>query len=142
MRHRRILTVASAALLGPATLLAAPPPAFAGLPILAQAQIDITFTATTFTVCASGHLVDGSGMDGTWLYEIDGARSDGSLIHNTLGASGESFGPACIQIPKNGTSNGAFTASVSFVTIGTNDFGATSVGEGSWNPNNANSIST
>jgi hypothetical protein len=138
MSHRRIHAAAAAVLLGTAPVLAAAPPAFAGLPVLAHASIGITFTSTSFSVCYDGRVDDGTGSAGTWLFDVEGARTDGSLIEETAITFADSIGPACYVIPRNGTAAGSFVATLSFATLGSAspnvvpDFVAVAGGVGEW----------
>jgi hypothetical protein len=135
-------------LLGTAGVVATAAPAAAGIPIAAHANVGITYTSTTFTVCAAGSVDDGTGTAGTWALEIDGARSNGTDIHQTYLTTGETLPLICFPIPKNGTANGAFVATLSFATLGTSspnivpDFSAIAGGEGDWNPNGSNTFGT
>lgn len=148
MNHCRIASAAAVASISAAAVIAAAPPAFAGLPVVANGNIGITYTSTTFTVCAAGSVDDGTGTAGTWELEIDGARTDGTDIHQTFITTGETFPLRCFDVPKNSSVAGAFVTTLSFATIGSSspnivpDFTAVAGGEGTWNPNNANSFST
>jgi hypothetical protein len=143
----RTVAALVAACLSAAGILATAPPAAAGLPVVSNAHVDITFTSTTFSVCASGNIDDGTGIDGLWLFTVDGARVDGTPIDMTNLSAGESFSQ-CYAVPKNGTANGAFVASLSFATVGSNspnivpDFSAVAAGVGTWNPSGATSVGT
>lgn len=148
MNPHRIASVLATVVAVTVGVLAVGPTAWAGLPVAAHGNVGITYTSTTFTVCAAGSVDDGTGTAGTWELEIDGARSDGTDIHQTYITSGETFPLRCFPVPKNSTANGAFVATLLFATVGTSspnivpDFTAVAGGDGTWNPNSSDSFGT
>jgi hypothetical protein len=139
MKRRRVVAAAVGALAPCVLLVASAQPAFAGLPVTAHASVGITYTATSFTVCYDGRVDDGTGSAGTWLLQIEGARSNGTQIEQTAIVFAESVGPACYGIPRNSPA-GAFTVTLSFATLGSSspntvpDFVALAGGDGEWDP--------
>lgn len=140
MNRRRTVAAAVAALTACLTVIGTAAPASAGAPVTAHASVGITYTSTSFSVCYDGRVDDGTGADGVWLLEIDGARSDASPIQTTTIFFGEAIGPACLSIPKNGAAAGAFVVTLSFATVGSSspnivpDFVAIAGGDGAWDP--------
>jgi hypothetical protein len=148
IRPRRVVTSAVAALpFTLATVVGAAPSAHAGVPVMAHGQVSITYTATAFSLCPSGSVDDGVNIVGQWVFEVVGARSDGTRFHDIYFGSGGSYSRPCYGIAKYGNGNGAFVTTLSFVGAGTNpetgvpDIVVVAGGEGSWEPNNAQTIS-
>jgi hypothetical protein len=147
VNHPRVVTTAVAACLSVAGILVAAPPAAAGLPVVANAHVAITFTSTTFSVCATGSVDDGTGADGAWLFTVDGARANATPIDMSNLSFSESFSQ-CYSVPKNGTTDGGFVATLSFATVGSNspnavpDFSAVAGGIGTWDPSGAATFGT
>ncbi len=137
---RTAARVLASLLAGAAVLLAAAPPAAAGLPVLAQVSIDILYTTSSpsFSVCVSGQVDDGTTILGEWVFEIDGARSDGTPIHHTISVSGPTYSRPCEPVAKNGTEYGAFEVSLSFVAAGTSDVTTFATGAALWSPSTGN----
>ncbi len=129
-------------------LVAASAPAAANLPVVVNTNIGISYTASAFSVCASGRVDDGANIVGEWVFEIDGSRSDGSVIHDTISVGGPTYAMPCYAVPRYIANSGAFVATLSFVGVGTNgltgvpDVVGVAGGEGSWNPTTANAFST
>jgi len=118
MNHRRITATATALFLSLATLVGVAAPAEAGTAVLADAHLDITFpNPTEFAVCATGAVEGGSILIGEWNFTIDGARSDTTRIQIRDSGSGPTFN-MCEYIDTFGTSQGSFTATLSFIGEG------------------------
>lgn len=143
--HRGTLRVAAVLSASIAATVAATAPAAANLPVVANTNIGITYTDSAFKVCASGNVDDGTNTIGQWVFEVDGARSDGSVIHATILGAGATYSEPCYVVPRYGTANGAFATTLTFVGAGTSivpDVVGVAGGEGSWNPTSANAFST
>lgn len=120
MKRRHTAAVAAAsAILASAIGVVAAPPASAGVPVTAHAAIGVTYpNGTTFRVCPNGLVDDGTSVVGEWLFDVEGARSDGSVIHVVQTGSGPSFAPGCIDIVTNATAAGTFVATLWYAGVG------------------------
>jgi hypothetical protein len=116
MNRRRTVQGVIALLLTFAALVGVAAPAEAGTPVLAHAHLDITWTTTTITVCADGLVADGNLVIGHWIFTIDGARSDGSLIQVSDGGTSSIFS-MCKDITAV-SGEGAALATLEFVSEG------------------------
>lgn len=138
--RRRTVAATVITLAASLTVIETAAPASAGAPVTAHASIGITYTSTSFSVCYDGRVDDGTGAAGTWLLQIEGARSNGTQIEQTAVTFAESIGPACYPIPRNAAPAGAFTVTLSFATLGSGspntvpDFFAVAGGDGEWDP--------
>lgn len=151
---RRMLAAVAILLLAVASLVGVAAPANAGTAALADALINITFpNSGEFAVCASGAVEGGTILIGEWNFTIDGARSDTTRIQIRDSGNGPTFN-VCEYVDTFGTSQGAFTATLSFVGEGASAADKSSipplaapevtglaVDEGDWTPQqNANLI--
>jgi hypothetical protein len=138
MSRRGIVSAVAGVLVTAASLLGSAP-AHAGLPLIAHADVEITYNQYGFRVCAGGRVDDGTASSGQWLLVIEGARSDGSRIRDVLRGSGPSWDPGCQGVPRYGASSGGFVVTLSFTGVGSNspnpvpDFTAVAGGEATWN---------
>jgi len=151
-RARRFIGLAGGVATATLALIVLAPPASAGLPVLAKATISITYTSTTFSVCPNGDVDDGDGS-GLWVFEVHGGRDDGTTIETKTIVEAPSYSQPCYPIAKYAAARGGFVASLTYVVNATaaqvaeegstaGDVIAAAAGEGSWNPNNANTLGT
>lgn len=147
MSRRRIVASFLVAIAGTATF-GATAPVSAALPVAGYADIGITANRYAVTVCATGDVVSLSPSSGAWMLEIDGTRSDGSVIRESVTGTGLHFRPRCVGIPRYGAGKGAIVATVWFAGVAANDvlarpdYTALATGEGTWNPDTATSFGT
>lgn len=146
MSHYRMVTAGIVALLtiGVWTVAGS---AGAGVPEQAHGDVQIMYNRYAFTVCTAGFVSGGGSTGNQWLLEINGARSDGTVIHERVAGSGTRFHPSCQGIPRYESSYGALVATLSFsntdsVGGGGAPPGVVAGGEGSWGLNTATSFGT
>ena len=130
----RIRALCAVALSCALLLVVAAPPAVAGLPVVARGGVVITWTTTSFRTCASGFVDDGITTAGVWLFEIDGARVDGTPIRNTVIVSGGTFTERCFTVGTTTAAAGTFVANLTFVGAGTSDVTVVGGGVALWSP--------
>ncbi|MDQ1685586.1 MAG: hypothetical protein QOC82_2323 [Frankiaceae bacterium] len=147
MRAHRLVATAVGVVLT-AGIVSGSPTASAGTSQIAHADIEISYNAYAFTVCALGVVAHGAPVAGEWRLDIDGLRSDGTPIRMHLIGTGAKFRPGCLAVSNYGAAHGAFTATLSFAgtdsaSINTvPDVVAAAGAEASWNPITVNGFGT
>lgn len=118
---------------GGSALASAPPAAAVATPTL---EVIVHTGSTSFSVCARGAAAPRLLATSHWEFLIVGARPSASnpTILYSVARDGATFSlPGCVPVPKYGTTYGAFSATLTLVSDGT-DLSNAVTGHGYWSP--------